>query len=119
MKSGMNAQTGEVLTGIPYLRQRLKDVILTPLGSVVGRRDFGSRLFQMVDHNVDAGFQMDAYIRLAEAINNPANGLDDFRLSEMRMARMAPGHIEISLSGVYLPTGQAIDFDGIELNGRD
>lgn len=119
MKSGMNADTGEVLTGVPYLRQRLRDVINTPLGTVVGRRDFGSRLFEMVDHNVDSRFQMDGYVRLADAINNPANGLDDYRLTEMRLVRISSSHIEISLSGVYLPTGEPIELDGIDLYGRN
>lgn len=116
MKTGMNAATGEVMTGIPYLRQRLSDVINTPLFTIVGRRDFGSRMFEMVDHNVDSRFQMDAYIRLAEAINNPANGLDDFQLTEMRMERISDSNVEISLTGVYLPTGSVIELDGIELS---
>ena len=114
MKTGMNATTGESMTGIPYLRQRLSDVINTPLGSVVGRRDFGSELHQMVDHNVDSNFQMDVYIKLAAAINNPDNGLDDFSLTDMRMARISSSNIELSLSGVYLPTGKVIEMDGIE-----
>jgi hypothetical protein len=119
MKTGMNSDTGQSMTGIPYLRQRLRDVINTPVGSIVGRRDFGSRLYQMVDHNVDSTFQMDAYIRLAEAINNSANGLDDFQLSEMRMQRISRRHIEISLTGVYLPTGEEIELDGIDLYGSN
>lgn len=115
----MHRITGKQLTGIEYLRQRLADVINTPLGALVGRRDFGSRLFEIVDHNVDSRFQMDAYVRLADAINNPANGLDDFRLTEMRLARISSCHIEISLSGEYLPTGKPIELDGIDLYGRN
>lgn len=98
--------------GIPYLRQRLYDVINTPLGSLVGRRDFGSRFYELVDRNVDARFHMEAYIRLAEAINNPMNGLDDFKLSEMVVEREGPGHYSITISGTTTD-GQQVETDGI------
>ncbi|HEH9401861.1 GPW/gp25 family protein [Aeromonas hydrophila] len=118
MKSGMDRDTGKVINGLPYLRQRLADVINTPIGSLVLRRDFGSRIFEMVDRNVNASFHMDCYVRLAEAINNPANGLDDFRLSEMRVRRLAAAHIEISLSGYLLVNGEPITIDGVVIDGR-
>ncbi len=98
--------------GIPYLRQRLYDVINTPLGSLVGRRDFGSRFYELVDRNVDARFHMEAYIRLAEAINNPMNGLDDFKLSEMVVEREGPGHYSITISGTT-NDGQQVEMDAI------
>jgi len=119
MKSGMNAATGEVITGVPYLRQRLADVINTPLGSIVGRRDFGSMLFELIDRNVDSRFQMDAYVRLANAINNKANGLDDFKLDQMSIVRLAKHHIQISVSGDHLVTDESVQLDGIDLYGRN
>ncbi|TOK32764.1 hypothetical protein CGI16_23220 [Vibrio parahaemolyticus] len=112
MKTGTNRETGAEMGGIPYLRQRLYDVINTPLGSLVGRRDFGSRFYELVDRNVDARFHMEAYIRLAEAINNPMNGLDDFNLSEMVVEREGPGHYSITISGTTTD-GQQVEMDGI------
>lgn len=117
MKQGTDRNTGRLISGVPYLWQRLSDVIATPLGSLVGRRDFGSRMFEVLDRNVDSGFYMDAFVRLAEAINNPANGLDDFRLSTMRVERPAEHHVEIYLSG-YLLDGDSstpVDLEGIPL----
>ncbi|MEH6353814.1 hypothetical protein FBY06_14011 [Pseudomonas sp. SJZ085] len=114
MKQGTDRNTGRLISGIPYLWQRLSDVISTPVGSLVGRRDFGSRLFEMLDRNVDSGFYMETYIRLAEAINNKANGLDDFRLSTMRVDQPAPNHVELFISGQLLIDGQARD---VELEG--
>jgi uncharacterized protein len=103
MKQGTDRNTGRLISGVPYLWQR--------------RRDFGSRMFEMLDRNVDPGFYMDAFVLLAEAINNPANGLDDFRLSTMRVERPAEHHVEIYLSG-YLLDGDGstpVDLEGIPL----
>jgi phage baseplate assembly protein W len=117
MKQGTDRNSGKLISGIPYLWQRLSDVISTPRGSVVGRRDFGSQLFEMVDRNVDSGFYMEAYVRLAEAINSPANGLEDFQLSTMRVERVGDHHVEIYLAGVLLDgdTTASVELEGIRL----
>lgn len=116
IKRGMDRQTGRWITGKPYLRQRLADVINTPLGSLPGARQYGSQLYQLVDHNVGPDFYMSAYEYLADAINHPVNGLDDFQLQTMLIARIAPHHYEISITGTYLINGEPVTFDGIELH---
>lgn len=120
MKSGTDRKTGRLISGVPYLWQRLSDVIATPVGELVGRREFGSRLFEMLDRNIDSAFYMDAFVRLAEAINSPANGLDDFRLSTMRVEKPADHHVEIYLSGYLLDgdTASPVELEGITLYDR-
>ncbi len=113
MKQGTDRTSGKLLTGAAYLRQRLADVINTPLGSVVGARDFGSRIYEMVDHNIDRRFYMNAYVRLAEAINNPANGLDDFKLSEMTVESLGGNNFEFTILGESLIDGKSIEFEGL------
>ncbi|MCO7217129.1 hypothetical protein [Halomonas sp. OfavH-34-E] len=122
MKKGTDRATGALIEGVPYLRQRLEDVINTPIGSVVGRRDFGSRMFELLDRTVNEAFHMDAYIRLAEAINNPANGLDDFRLRDMQLSQPDAAQVGIAVSGLLLIDGRAVsittdDTHGIMWNG--
>lgn len=115
MKQGMDRKTGRLITGVAYLWQRLADVVATPVGSLVERRDFGSRMFEMQDRNVDQSFYMDAFIRLAEAINNPVNGLDDFKLTTMRVDPISAG-VEIFISGQLIDdegAAVAVDLEGI------
>lgn len=115
MKTGMCRDTGAALFGVAYLRQRLADVINTPLGSLVGRRDFGSNIHEMVDKNVNRSFYMHCYMRLAEAINNKANGLEDFRLIEMQIERIDKGHFEFVITGELM--GANVVVEGIKYNG--
>lgn len=116
MKSGMDRNTGKLITGLPYLRQRFFDAMNTPLGSIVGRRLYGSRLYEMIDRNVDDSFRMDAYIRVAEAVANPANGLEDYQLSEMTISKTSENHIAILVTGVWLATGEVQTLEGLILN---
>lgn len=46
---GMNSQTGRTLTDNAHIKQSIKDIILTPVGSRVQRRDYGSMLFFLID----------------------------------------------------------------------
>jgi len=46
---GMDGTTGRRLTGLDHLRQSIKDILTTPVGSRVMRRDYGSELFQLID----------------------------------------------------------------------
>lgn len=48
----MDATTGKALGGAAHLAQSIADVLGTPLGSLVMRRDYGSLLFELIDQPV-------------------------------------------------------------------
>lgn len=47
---GMNKQTGRRISDIDHIRQSIADIMLTPIGSSVMRRDYGSLLPELLDH---------------------------------------------------------------------
>ena len=47
--SGMNAETGEALTDNEHISQSINDILLTPVGSRVMRRTYGSQLNNLID----------------------------------------------------------------------
>lgn len=46
---GMNAATGRAIEGDAHLRQSIADILTTPIGSRVMRRDYGSLLPELID----------------------------------------------------------------------
>jgi phage baseplate assembly protein W len=50
---GMNRETGGALADLDHIRQSVRDILLTPLGSRVMRRQYGSLLSALIDqpHN--------------------------------------------------------------------
>ncbi len=112
MKTG-TSRAGKRISGLAYLRQRIKDIIETPKGSLVAQREFGSNFYQLQDKNIDQQFYMQAYVKLAEAINDPANGLQDFRLENMSIEVLDDRQFELSLSGQLLNNGEPIILDNI------
>ncbi len=47
--SGMNINTGQPLATLEHIRQSIVDILTTPIGSRVMRRDYGSLLFELID----------------------------------------------------------------------
>jgi len=46
---GMNRDTGETLTDLDHIRQSVRDILITPLGSRLMRRNYGSLLSALID----------------------------------------------------------------------
>ncbi|QTP60928.1 phage baseplate protein [Billgrantia antri] len=111
--NGMNAQTGRPLSGIDHLRQSLHDILTTPIGTRVMRRDYGSRLYELVDAPVNNATLVELYAATAEAV---ARWEPRFKLTRVRVDSAAPGAVTLNLEGEYVPTGQTINLDGIEVS---
>lgn len=50
---GMNATTGQSVTDNDHIAQSIGDILLTPIGSRVMRRAYGSQLFNLIDQPVN------------------------------------------------------------------
>lgn len=109
---GLNAITGKRLSGLAHLRQSIRDILTTPIGTRVMRRDYGSRLPRLVDAPINSETILELYAATAEAIRiwEPR-----FNLQKATIVNAAPGRIELDLTGEYLPEGRVITLDGIEV----
>jgi uncharacterized protein len=55
---GMDRHTGAALGGNAHLAQSIADILTTPLGSRVMRRDYGSMLFDLIDQPLNAATRL-------------------------------------------------------------
>ena len=111
---GMNAQTGQTISGIPYLRQRIESALSTPLNSTVMHRERGSRLFNLVDQPMTGATVVDTYAAIAECLQRPISGVPDFRLDKVQAVHVGEdGKLLLDLEGEYLPEGKTIRLEGI------
>ena len=107
---GTNATTGKPLSGLDHLRQSIRDILTTPVGSRVMRRDYGSRLFQLVDAPVNRRTIVDIYAATIEALLRWEPRVTPRRVS---IAAAETGRVVIDLEATYTPTGEPITLDGI------
>lgn len=109
---GTDATTGKPLDGIAHLRQSISDILTTPIGSRVMRRDYGSSLFKLIDAPVNRNGIMDIIAATAQAL---AKWEPRLRLESCKIVSAEPGRVVLDLMGEYLPDGKQITLDGIEI----
>lgn len=105
--NGMNGTTGKAIDGANHLAQSIADILTTPLGSRVMRRDYGSLLFDLIDQPLNAATAM--LLRAATAIAL-RRWEPRIRISQVTLSGTpANGSLVISLSGTRtdLPAGTA------------
>ncbi|MCA0905135.1 GPW/gp25 family protein [Ruegeria marisrubri] len=107
---GISATTGRKLGGIDHLRQSIRDILTTPIGSRVMRREYGSRLFDLIDAPFSSSVKLDIIAATAEAIMTwePRVLVESVSLSSFES-----GKIIIDLAGKYLPDGRDVRLEGI------
>ncbi len=65
---GMNAATGAPIAGDAHLVQSIADILTTPIGSRVMRRDYGSLLFELIDGPMNALGKLRLFAATAQAL---------------------------------------------------
>jgi len=109
--NGTCTKTGKTLSGLEHLKQSIRDILTTPLGSRVRRRDYGSELPRLVDAPMNAETILRFYAATAEAL---MKWEPRFKLNNCKINKSGTnGQLCIDLYGTYLPNGQPIKIEGI------
>lgn len=102
---GVDAATGAALSGLAHLRQSVADVLATPIGSRVMRREYGSRLPSLLDAPVSPAWAARCRAAAVEALDRWEPRL---RVLGVEVRAAAPGRVVVSVSGVHLPDARAV-----------
>lgn len=100
----MDRTTGRRIAGIDHVRQSVADILTTPLGSRLERRNYGSLLPSLIDQPDNAHTRLRCYAAIASALMKWEPRL---RVTRVGMtAGDRPGQATVDLQGDYL--GQAV-----------
>lgn len=107
---GIDSTNGKSLGGLYHLRQSIRDILTTRIGTRVMRRTYGSKIPQLIDAPMNRTTLLEVYAATAEALERWEPRL---RLERVQAVAAEPGRIELDLTGEYLPDGQQVILDGI------
>ena len=110
---GISATTGKQLAGAAHLKQSIRDILTTRIGTRVMRREYGSRLPELVDNPIGEELKVELIAATAEALDRwePRFKLDRVYIS----AASAAGRIVLSLEGRIVINDEPLRLDGIEI----
>jgi phage baseplate assembly protein W len=93
---GMSRTTGLALGGDSHLAQSIADILTTPIGSRVMRRDYGSLLFELVDQPDNPRTRIRLFAAIAVAL---AKWEPRLRLTRVAVDRPASGSLSVTVEG--------------------
>lgn len=111
---GIHATSGGTASDLTHLRQSVRDILTTPIGSRVMRRDYGSRLFELIDAPFTASLRVALVAAAIEALLAWEPRLE---IDEVKLTSYAPGAAVFEVSGVYVPTGNDVVLSGVMITG--
>ncbi|WP_078705302.1 GPW/gp25 family protein [Bartonella sp. WD16.2] len=112
MSVGMNCETGKSMVGVDHLRQSIMDILMTRIGTRVMRRDYGSRVLDLIDDPINETFKVAIYAAVAEALDRWEPRL---KLQQVNLTSVEPGKVSMSFEGIYLSSGKPITMEGLQI----
>ena len=111
--SGTNALTGRRLDGAAHLKQSILDILTTMIGVRCMRRDYGSRLPDLVDNPMGELLKVELFAATAEALERWEPRV---RLSRVFLdSATSAGRIVLAVEGTILSNNEPIVLEGIEI----
>lgn len=108
--NGTNALDGTTLSGIDHLRQSIRDILTTPKGSRVMRREYGSNIFYLIDRPMNRGTISQLRAEAVDALDKQEPRIN---VSAIKVVSVLPGQVVFDIEGTYLPDGQPIKLEGV------
>lgn len=95
--NGMDARTGKPLGGVDHLLQSVADILGTPLGARVARRDYGSIIPELLDQPLNELTRTRIYAAAALALQRQERRLRTAKFTLLRGDR--PGSATLIIDG--------------------
>ncbi|EFO31337.1 GPW/gp25 [Roseibium sp. TrichSKD4] len=104
---GINGKTGTDITGLAHVIQSVRDILLTPIGSRVLRRSYGSRIPDMIDRPITPSLIMDIQMEVIDAIERqePRLGVERVLVDYDPIS----GRLAVQIVAIYYPRGHLGD----------
>lgn len=114
MYLGMNRNNGQAISDVEHIRQSVSDILITPIGSRIMRREYGSQLFSLIDQPQNPALTLQIMAAIYGAILRWENRIT---LTAVSLSADASGKMTADLTGSRTDTGGRIQFS-LPLRGQ-
>ncbi|EOC0418872.1 GPW/gp25 family protein [Cronobacter malonaticus] len=103
--TGMSRNHGRAVTDAEHISQSLSDILRTPVGSRIMRRDYGSLLSAMIDQPQTPALEMQLMVACYMAVLKWEPRVS---LTSVITERQFNGQMVINLTGQHTETGESL-----------
>lgn len=111
----MNINNGKPISEIAHIKQSIANILTTPIGSRIMRRNYGSRLFEKIDRPINGELIAEIYSDIIEAI---FTWEPRFEVEQVIVQNITNGKITIDIEGALLRNGKRITLENIEITNN-
>lgn len=112
--SYISRHTGKEITEIEHVRESISDILTTRKQSRVMLMEYGSDLWQLIDRPVSRELLSDIKMEIATAIDRWEPRVRITQVS-LDLTQVNDGIVLVDLLCVYLPTGEVLNLQAVEL----
>ncbi|ELC2811490.1 GPW/gp25 family protein [Salmonella enterica] len=102
---GMNRNTGLGISDSEHISQSMRDILLTPVGSRVMRREYGSLLPALIDMPQNPALRLQIMVACYSAIQKWEPRI---RLTSISFERGDTGEMYVDITGMRTDTGASV-----------
>jgi len=107
---GMNAQTGRSLDTLEHIQQSVRDILTTPLGSRVMRRDYGSLLPELIDQPLHGATALRAYSATVVALMKWEPRIRVQKITRL-VSTERPGRLDLVMTARRVDNGETVSLE--------
>lgn len=104
----MSRQSGVGLTELEHIKQSLEDLISTPIGSRIMRRDYGTQVANLLDQPTSEALYLKCYSTIYSAILRWEPRID---ITKLNISEFNGSQTVLDLEGVLTQTGQSLNMN--------
>ena len=108
----MNVNSGKKISEVAHIKQSIANILSTPIGSRIMRRDYGSRIFERIDQPINGDLIAEIYSDVVEAL---FTWEPRFAVEQVTVKSIEKGKITIDLEGSFVKDGQKIVLENISI----
>lgn len=110
MTAGIHTLDGTLLSDEGHLRQSITDILTTPLRSRVLRRDYGSRLYELIDAPITRQTAIDFTVATADAL---LKWEPRIRVLRVQVVDVTPGQVSLTIDAEIQLTQEQVRLENI------
>ncbi|MFX7294381.1 GPW/gp25 family protein [Acinetobacter baumannii] len=104
----MSRNSGSLITEIESIKQSIEDIVTTPLGSRIMRREYGSIVADLIDQPMSEVLKVKIY----SAIYTPVSRWEKrISIENLKISDVFSNGLQLDLEAVHTLTGQSLNLN--------